>query len=112
MLPNKAPGVFIFICLQKAKKAKPNATPSVDVKVAEAQIAESFRPDPKADYWQDELSKLISLMEAEASRPPADDSPAERQAHIQRPCLLHIVQVLVDDRADFQVLEGESVLLN
>lgn len=53
-----------------------------------------IRTDPKADYWQDELRKLISLMEAEAARPPADESPAEKQAHIQRQVYLRMLYLM------------------
>jgi hypothetical protein len=52
------------------------------------------RTDPKADYWQDELRKLISLMEAEAARPPVDESPAEKQAYIQRQVYLRMLYLM------------------
>lgn len=73
---------------KKAEKAVfPPATASP---VVETPV----RTDPKADFWQDELRKVISLMEAEAARPPEDDSPAEKQAHIQRQVYLRMLYLM------------------
>jgi hypothetical protein len=73
------------------KKGERAATPPKD---APPVIETPVRTDPKADFWQDELRKVISLMEAEAARPPEDDSPAEKQAHIQRQVYLRMLYLM------------------
>lgn len=69
------------------------------------------KANPKADYWQDELTKLISLMEAEASRPPTDDSPAERQAHIQRQVYLRMLYLMAaePEKAQLPISANDAV---
>jgi len=79
---------------EKAAKAKAKLTPAPEKTVTTSPFQDTLRTDPQADYWQDELRKLISLMEAEASRPPADDRPAERQAHIQRQVYLRMLYLM------------------
>lgn len=74
-----------------AKKGERAATPP---KAATPIVETPVRTDPKADFWQDELRKVISLMEAEAARPPEDDSPAEKQAHIQRQVYLRMLYLM------------------
>ncbi len=95
------------------KSPKPKAKPvaPVDKAIVTAQIEDSIRPDPKADYWQDELKKLISLMEAEASRPAADDSPAEQQAHIQRQVYLRMLYLMAaePEKAQLPIIGVEAV---
>ncbi len=78
------------------KTAKPplNGKNQLDKEQATAFVEDPVRADPKADYWQDELRKLISLMEAEAARPPSDDSPAEKQAFIQRQVYLRMLYLM------------------
>ncbi|MFO1007774.1 MAG: hypothetical protein U0929_17570 [Planctomycetaceae bacterium] len=78
------------------KTAKPPYAPKapVDNSAVTAFNNDPIRTDPKADYWQDELRKLISLMEAEAARPPSDDSPAEKQAYIQRQVYLRMLYLM------------------
>jgi hypothetical protein len=73
------------------KKAEKAAFPPT---TASPVIETPVRTDPKADFWQDELRKVISLMEAEAARPPEDDSPAEKQAHIQRQVYLRMLYLM------------------
>ena len=87
-------------------KPKPTAPP-----VTPAPIKTAVRPDPKADYWQDELTKLISLMEAEASRPPEDDSPAQRQAHIQRQVYLRMLYLMAaePEKAQLPIFDADTV---
>ena len=79
--------------------------------ITPAPVEPSVRTDPKADYWQDELRKLISLMEAEASRPPQDDSPAERQAHIQRQVYLRMLYLMAaePEKAQLPIFDAEVV---
>lgn len=79
---------------EKAAKAPFNAKASPDNLPATAFNESPVRTDPKADYWQDELRKLISLMEAEAARPPVDESPAEKQAYIQRQVYLRMLYLM------------------
>lgn len=78
------------------KTATPPYTPKAptDNSTATAFNNDPIRTDPKSDYWQDELRKLISLMEAEAARPPSDDSPAEKQAYIQRQVYLRMLYLM------------------
>ena len=78
------------------KTAKPPYTPKApaDNSTVTAFNNDPIRTDPKADYWQDELRKLISLMEAEAARPPVDESPAEKQAYIQRQVYLRMLYLM------------------
>lgn len=94
---------------EKSPKTKPVA-PSQKA-IVTAQIEDSVRPDPQSDYWQDELKKLISLMEAEASRPAADDSPAERQAHIQRQVYLRMLYLMAaePEKAQLPIVGVEAV---
>ena len=90
----------------KAKLAIPPEKP-----VATALVEKSVSRDPQADYWQDELHKLISLMEAEAARPPADESPAERQAHIQRQVYLRMLYLMAaePEKAQLPISDVEAV---
>ncbi len=94
----------------KTSSTKPKP-PLAAPPVTPAPIEPSVRPDPKADYWQDELTKLISLMEAEASRPPLDDSPAERQAHIQRQVYLRMLYLMAaePEKAQLPISDAEVV---
>lgn len=57
------------------------------------QIIEPPRANPKAAYWQDELQKLISVMEAEVAR-TAGDTLADEQAHIQRQVYLRMLYLM------------------
>ncbi|RLS57076.1 MAG: hypothetical protein DWH91_05240 [Planctomycetota bacterium] len=58
-----------------------------------ARIIEPPRANPKAAYWQDELQKLISVMEAEVAR-TAGDTLADEQAHIQRQVYLRMLYLM------------------
>lgn len=81
-------------------------------KSAQPPVAdEPVRADPKADFWQDELRKVISLMEAEAARPPEDDSPAEKQAHIQRQVYLRMLYLMAaePEKAQLPLMSVETV---
>ena len=93
---------------EKVPQYKPKPTPTP---VTPAPIENTVRPNPKADYWQDELTKLISLMEAEASRPPDDDSPAQRQAHIQRQVYLRMLYLMAaePEKAQLPIFDAETV---
>ncbi len=90
----------------KTASALPVAPP-----VTPAPLVASVKTDPQADYWQDELTKLISLMEAEAARPPEDDSPAERQAHIQRQVYLRMLYLMAaePEKAQLPIFDAEEV---
>ncbi len=92
---------------EKNPQHKPNPTASP---VTPARIETTVRPNPKADYWQDELTRLISLMEAEAARPPEDDSPAQRQAHIQRQVYLRMLYLMAaePEKAQLPIFDAET----
>ena len=95
------------------KSAKPPLKPTspTEKPAVTAFIEDPVRPDPKSDYWQDELRKLISLMEAEAARPPVDDTPAERQAHIQRQVYLRMLYLMdaEPEKAQLPIADVEVV---
>jgi len=74
----------------KKRSEKAAVPPATASPIVETPV----RTDPTADFWQDELRKVISLMEAEAARPPEDDSPAEKQAHIQRQVYLRMLYLM------------------
>ena len=92
-------------------KASTHIPKSTAPPVTPAPLVTPIRPDPKADYWQDELSKLISLMEAEASRPPEDNSLAQRQAHIQRQVYLRMLYLMAaePEKAQLPIFDADTV---
>ena len=89
------------------KQDSPPIAPPVTPKAPDVPV----KTDPQADYWQDELTKLISLMEAEASRPPEDDSPAQRQAHIQRQVYLRMLYLMAaePEKAQLPISAADAV---
>ena len=95
---------------EKTAIGKQNAPP-IAPPLTPAPLEAPVKADPQADYWQDELTKLISLMEAEASRPPEDDSPAERQAHIQRQVYLRMLYLMAaePEKAQLPIFDAEEV---
>lgn len=69
------------------------------------------RTNPKTAFWQDELRGVISLMEAEAARPAEDNSPAEKQAHIQRQIYLRMMYLMAaePEKAQLPLMDVDPV---
>lgn len=96
---------------EKESKSRSRSGRSAAAPIEKPPLEPVVKTDPKADYWQDELRKLISLMEAEAARPPADDSAAERQAHIQRQVYLRMLYLMAaePEKAQLPIDDVEAV---
>ncbi len=87
---------------------KPTNIPPTPPPAIQEPVVELPRANPKAAYWEDELQKLISVMEAEVAR-TANDTLADREAYIQRQVYLRMLYLMAaePEKAQFPITGAE-----